>query len=248
MLHIAICDDISGQLDLLKRSVDSFFRLKGGISYSLETFFSSKELLFSFEKGNSWDIVILDIVMPDVLGTDVARILRERGDQSAIIFTSFSSEYAVEAFSLNALHYVLKPFKEADFHEAMERAVNTLSTKIGKTLIIQMEDGVVENVNVDDIIFIESVGYRRCVHTKHGIFEEIKKTLTLFLEELDSCSPGQFIIPYRGYIINLEAVKTITVRNIVMQDGTEILLKRGDYRKIRDIFFNWSFRKEGGRI
>ena len=77
-------------------------------------------------------------------------------------------------------------------------------------------------------------------------FTEVKLILSRLLEELNRLSPGQFITPYRGYIINLNAVRTLMPKRIEMENGSEIIIKAGDYRKIKEILFNYSFIETGG--
>ena len=57
--------------------------------------------------------------------------------------------------------------------------------------------------------------------------------------------PGQFFVPYRGYIVNKEAIESVKPDGIVLQEGIVIPVKAGDFRKIREMFFEWTFRQEG---
>lgn len=83
----------------------------------------------------------------------------------------------------------------------------------------------------------------RVVCTWGGVYEEMRKTLASLLEELDGLCPGRFFSPYRGYIVNLDHIATMTPAHIEMRDGARILIKRGDFRRIRDIFFAWTFSR-----
>ena len=65
------------------------------------------------------------------------------------------------------------------------------------------------------------------------------------MEEFNNLSPGQFIQPYRGYIVNQNVIRTITPEHLVLHNGDSILIKRGDFRRLREIFFSWSFRNGG---
>ena len=117
--------------------------------------------------------------------------------------------------------------------------------------MLQLANGIAHAVDIDDILYIESIAYRRAVHTGTAVYEETRKTLSKLMEELDGLSPGQFIQPYRGYIVNLDAVRTVATDRIVMQNGDSVLIKRGDFRRLRDVFFSWSFRRKddaGGTI
>lgn len=241
-MRIAICDDDRKELDSIRQSLDNYF-CHSSIRVSVHEFNDPRLFLRSIEQGIPWDIVLLDICMPGVLGTDIAKRIRERHDKTEIIFLTVSRDYAVEAFSLKAAHYLLKPFTEAEFNEAFDRAITPFLKKEIKPLLLQLENGVVQKVDFKDIIYIESVGYRRVVHTLAASYEETKKTLSRLFDELEEIAPGQFIMPYRGYVINLDAVRTITSNHVKMQNGDEILIKRGDFRRLRDVFFSWSFRE-----
>ena len=161
--------------------------------------------------------------------------------ESKIIFISSSRDYAVDAFALGAVHYITKPVGRRAFEEAMNRAMESLKQKEGGKLMINMRNSMVQSVECSKIIYIESIGYTRIVHTAAGNYEEVKHTLSALYEELEKICHGQFIMPYRGYIVNLDSIRTITPGKITLCDGSTVLIKRGDYRRIRDIFFSWVF-------
>ena len=136
----------------------------------------------------------------------------------------------------------MKPFSQDDFNEAMNRAVSAFLAIKPRKLLLQIGNGTVKAVDIEDILYIESVAYRRVVHTADAIYEEARMTLAKLEEKLEELSPGQFIQPYRGYIVNLSAIKTISTDRIVMQNGDSIIIKRGDFRRLREQFFQWSFK------
>ena len=242
MFRIAICDDQDDSLRLIDRAVTRYFLERSDLQADISRFDNPLEFLNALHSSGGWDIVILDVCMPEVNGTEIAREIRNRHDRTEIIFISYSTEYAVEAFALNAVHYVLKPLNEKDFREAMDRAIKPFSEREKKTIMLLLANGIVQAVDIKEILYIESVAYRRLVHTSTTLYEETRKPLAKLHEELEALSPGQFILPYRGYIVNLDAIRTISTDRIIMQNGDFILIKRGDFRHLRDIFFQWSFR------
>ena len=244
LFHIAICDDSGNQRKAVQEALDTYLLSHGYDEVKVDVFDDPRIFLETLEKCGGWDVVLLDICMPDILGTDIARRIRERHDRTEIIFLTVSSDYAVEAFSLNAAHYVIKPFTQDVFDEAMDRALLSFEKTV-HNIMLQMENGAIQAVDIDDIIFIESVGYKRVIHTKEKNYEETKQSLSKLIDELNKLSPGQFIQPYRGYIANLDAVRTISNDRMIMQDNSPILIKRGDFRKLRDVFFRWTFRNNG---
>ena len=108
MLRIAICDDQSESLRLIDRAVRSYIASLPDPAADISLYDEPERFLEALSSSGGWDVVILDVCMPGMNGMDVARRIRSRHDRTAIIFISFSSDYAVEAFSVNAVHYVLK--------------------------------------------------------------------------------------------------------------------------------------------
>ena len=143
-------------------------------------------------------------------------------------------------FTYADLKLVLQRINTA-LEEALDRAISFKHPKPERRIVLYMKNAIIQSVECNDILYIESLGYHRIVHTRQGVFEETKQTLSTLLEELECLCPGQFCSPYRGYIINLNEISTITPSHIVMRDGFKVLMKRGDYRRIRDIYFAWTF-------
>ena len=244
MIRIAVCDDQKKHLQEMNKALEDYLSRHSSFAADISLFSDTASFRSALHSSGGWDIVILDICLPlGELGTDLAREIRERHDRTEIIFVSVSRDFAVDAFSLNAVHYVVKPFSQEDFDAAMDRAFSHFSGGEEKRLVLNLENGEIRKAAVDDIIYIESVGYRRIVHCPGISYEETRTPLSRMLSDLEAMSPGQFIMPYRGYIINLDAVRTITVDGILMQNGDHILIKRGDFRKLRDRFLSWSFRE-----
>lgn len=243
MFSIAICDDQHDQLKAIGKALDSYAASHPRMEIEPEFFANPLQLIGKLSSGAEWDAVILDVCMAGMMGTEAAREIRKKLGSIPIIFISISREYAVEAFSLNAVHYLVKPYSQDGFDEALDRALGPLPARSSGKVMLKLRSGILHSVDADSILFIESVGYSRLVHTDGNIYEETRKTLSSFMEELGKLRPGMFIQPYRGYIVNMEAIRTIEPRRIVLRNGEGILIKRGDFRRIRDQYFSWSFGK-----
>jgi two-component system LytT family response regulator len=168
------------------------------------------------------DLVLLDVQMPDCTGLDV---VREIGPQNmpAVIFVTAYDDYAVSAFELNAVDYVLKPFEEARLRESLERARKriaqdsqaVLSQKLEALLEIQghkwPERIVVRNgeryefVPVESIDWIESANNYVQLHCgpKQYLLGE---TMTSLEARLD---PAKFARVHRGRIVNIKRIVSL---------------------------------------
>ena len=245
MIGFAVCDDDERERTLVCAFLDEYLSEHTEIAAKTKEFPSAVALYKTVEEGKIPDILLLDICMPTMSGVTLARKIRNRNLPVKIIFLTTSRDYAVEAFHLEASHYLVKPISKKDFAAALDRVLEAFKAQ-PKRISITGGAGVTSFIDIDDIIYIESQGYRRYVHTKSEKLTETKRTLTQFLDAFEELSPGQFVSPYRGYIINLNEIRTITSKYIEMQDGAHILIKAGDYAKIKKTYFNYSFVQGGG--
>ena len=106
MVRIAICDDLQEQLDIIKKAVQQYFHDKKEPT-EVFTYNNAMDFVEAFEKEGNFDIVLLDICMPGLLGTDIAAEMRKQKSRAEIVFLSTSEEFAVEAFAVRAAHYLL---------------------------------------------------------------------------------------------------------------------------------------------
>lgn len=117
MIAVAICEDEKHILEELRKKVANYMNRKT-LSASINTFTSGEELLKSKKK---FDIILLDLMLPGIHGLEVARQI---SDRSRVIFITSYREHAVEAFDVNAVHYLVKPVTEERLFQALDRAVN----------------------------------------------------------------------------------------------------------------------------
>lgn len=245
MLRIAICDDRPEQLALIRAALRAYFDPRGETP-EVSAFDNSLLFLENLAQTGGWDIVLLDICMPGILGTDVAREIRQRRDKTEIVFLTASDEYAVDAFALKAAHYLMKPFTQAQFDEAMGRATARFENGRVKNLVVKPEGGGAQMVDIGDILYIESRRHVLTVHTKTGDLTEGRRSLSRMLEELEALSPGQFIMPYKGYVVNQRAVTAIEPEQLLLRGGARVPIPRRSYREIQNRYFDYLFPKNGG--
>ena len=246
MLRIAICDDMENDRAIVCRGVEDYLAARRSWKGKVDVYASPSALLDALEAGGVWDIALLDVCMPGMLGTQVARELSQRLENLTFLFLTTSTDYAVEAFALGAAHYLVKPFTQEQLAAALDRATAPYLNQEKKGLLLHTENGVIRRVPLGKISYIESVGRLRVIHTPDGNLEERRQSLSALHDQLCALSPGQFIAPYRGYIVNQDAIRTITTQGILLHNGAEIPLKEGDFRKTRDVYFQWIFQ-EGGK-
>ncbi|HEY1128944.1 MAG TPA: LytTR family DNA-binding domain-containing protein [Roseateles sp.] len=191
------------------------------------------------------DLVFLDIQMPKLTGLEVLELT---GRRDGVIFTTAYDQHAMRAFELNAVDYLLKPFSQARFDAALERArrllgqaepgLERLVAPAGPRLsrvLVRDGDGM-QVLPVDDIAYIEAQADQVAFHA-HGR-EHLKSQRISELEtQLD---PARFVRVHRSFIINLAALqgleRTDSDAHVArMKNGKRIPVSRSGYDRLRAV-------------
>lgn len=240
-MQIAICDDNSEQLEIIHTLVESYAKRYDELSIQTTLYDAPLSFLEAWSKNGCYDILLLDICMPGILGTEVAKEIRARKENTEIIFLTTSSEFAVEAFTLKAAHYIVKPFSQAQFDEAMNRAVEKHKNKKVKNISLKLRSGEARLLDINEIIYVESFSHSQHIHLKTGEQIETRQTLSELLSLLREHAKEQFISPYKGYIVNQKGITSIQPGKVILKSGVQLPLVKRNFKEIKDGYFAFMF-------
>jgi two-component system, LytTR family, response regulator len=177
------------------------------------------------------DLVFLDVQMPECGGFEVLKML-EGGDMPVIVFVTAYDEYALRAFDAGALDYLLKPFDDARFHLAMQRAKQQIAAKESLPTpetprLTVRSAGQVMYVPVPDIDWVEAADYYVCLHVGNKS-HLLRKSMAELEQELD---PRIFCRIHRSTIVNLRKVCTLEIDaagdyEVILAGGHKLRLSR----------------------
>lgn len=237
-MRIAVCDDIPKELEKILTALAIYEKAHPELCFEIDNYSTAIDILNAVEKGNGYDIAFLDIFMPGVLGTDIAEEMLSKSPDMGIIFLTISDEYAVEAFAMNATHYLLKPFSQEQFDTAMDRAVN----KVVDCDVISLScvDGVYR-IRMREIIFIESQGHYLRLRLSSGEILRLRKKIFQMFEEIKKHS--EFIRVGASYIVNLSFVRKISFHSIYMYNEEKIPIPRRSSKNVHKAYMDFC-RKE----
>lgn len=153
------------------------------------------------------DLIFLDIEMPSKNGMDFYKSISQN---TKVIFTTAYSEYAVDAFSLNAIDYLLKPFSFERFKSAIEKVKISNENNDAKYLSIRA-DYKLHKINFNDIQMIEGLDDYIQIHLHDHSKITARSSMKNIMEKL---SEKDFIRVHRSYIVPVNNIKTIVNRNI----------------------------------
>ena len=241
MLHIAICDDEQVCLNEIKTLLLSFMQQKD-IETEVSAFSHPFELSAAFEKGQLFEIYLLDVYMPGMTGITLAQELRSRGIRSPIIFFTSSADHALEAFGVGAVQYLMKPLQRQAFFAAMETALEKVGSGRRRQLIFK-SGGYYHAVEPHEILFSEAKGNYENLHLQNGDILPVRMTAGELYEQL--APAGCFIRCGASYILNLAHARRLNPKFVLMADGSEVPIPRGAFPELKTRYFEFFSRWEG---
>jgi two-component system, LytTR family, response regulator len=185
------------------------------------------------------DLVFLDVQMPECDGFDVLEILGSDLPPT-VVFVTAHDEYALRAFDAGALDYLLKPFDDARFQRALDRAKDRLAhhavprTRCVERLVIK-STGQVLFLSVSEIDWIEAADYYACLHVGDET-HLLRRTLSDLERELDA---GKFCRIHRSVIVNLDRIRGLEVKGdgeyeVVLNSKDRLRLSRRFRKNLQD--------------
>ena len=196
--------------------------------------FEAENLLSGVEliKKEQPNIVFLDIEMPEHSGLEILNFIEKEDYNFEIIFTTAYSEYAIQAFQLAAIDYLLKPVRPSQIKEAVDKALQFSGSKQIDKRLAELKNSLnnanfskiglpvangIKFVNFDEIIMFEADGMYTKIATINDAEILISKPLKHFVEILKKQSV--FYKPHRSYLVNLSFIK-----EYIKKDGGYIVM------------------------
>jgi two-component system response regulator LytT len=158
------------------------------------------------------DLVFLDVEMPKMNGMEVAKALSELKNMPLIIFATAYPQFAAEAFRINAIDYLLKPYVDEQLRQAIMRVEKNLFQQTKVEIVSNLgklaveKDGEIDYVHIDDILYmfreekVTKIITQKCEY-------EVKTALKDLESRLESFS---FFRIHKGYLVNLKYVSRLT--------------------------------------
>lgn len=239
-MDIVIIDDEQFALSYLKKIVMESQEVE-----RVTTFSDALEGL-SYLISNSADLVFLDIEMPKLNGLYIAEQLKKIHPNIRICFVTGYSEHAVEAFELQAIDYIVKPYNRTRVKEVLislnaavdeVKGLDNLVDHLPQPLdiICVLEEETIKFINIEDLIFIEYKDRQSVLVTDDAIFKS-NKSLSYYEKRMDD---GKFFRCHKCFLINLEKIGSIIPKenytyDVVIESMEALIpLSRSKYKLLK---------------
>ena len=235
MIRIAIVDDEKVIREQIKKLIE-----KKQTESVIDTYCSGEEFLLA-DRG--YDIVFLDIQMDGINGIDAARALRQKAEDTVLIFVTGVKEYVFDAFDVGAFHYLIKPLEEIKFSSVYDRAALEAGKKkrqgMGQLFVKTRNRNV--TLEQSDILYIESRAKKVEIHTRTDIIEAYAG-----IGELEKQLSENFYRCHRGYLVNMAFISEYSSDSITLNNGETIILTKEKYGEFVKVYMR--YLKNGGGI
>lgn len=197
------------------------------------------------------DLLFLDVQMPELSGIEV---LKKLDRIPFVVFSTAYDKYALQAFEVNAVDYLLKPYDRARFDQAVQRALQRMQNEESPTEQLQLllnslqldktdanrfwikESGSLKPIKHEEIDWIEAMDDYACLHVGKR-----NHLVNLTMRELEArLDEKMFMRIHRSTIVNLDRIKELRPMGdgryqVVLLDGTQLSLSRGQAKKVKEL-------------
>ena len=238
-MRIAIVDDLSDERRLLCGRLENAFKRRNVRMEILE--YENGEAFINAAMQDRFSAAFLDIYMDGIDGVETAKRLRAFNAECLLIFTTTSTEHALQGFQVRAMDYLVKPFTEADIDRLTEEMLARLP-RPDMYLEIRINGSDIR-LSCKSIVYAEHFAHMIHVHTTAGKTLITRRPFKDFIAPLQG--DARFFICGRGVIANLEHASDFDGTAFIMDDGSRVVVSRDLAKTARQVFME--FLIEGRR-
>lgn len=240
--RIAICDDEIYYQDELCNLLKTYEN-ESGNKLDICRFSKGEKLLEDYEKA-IFHILILDIEMEGLSGMETAREIRKTDENVIIIFATSFDNYALGAFEVNALNYLVKPVDYVKLKKVMSTATaatdfmrDQISARKRYLEVKVKNTGV--HIEIAKIKYIEKKRNTCIIHTTDNAYA-CYETLAQLYDKLDV---NKFCYVHQGYIVNFDMILEVGKTMVVLADYMEVPVSRKYYKGLKERFIEQIYVK-----
>ena len=228
VIKIAICDDEEKAVALHEKIVRACLQAQG-VGYEITTYTQSRNLLYDIsDDAFFFDLILLDIEMPEISGMEIPQKVKDYLPNVKIIFVTSHTEYAIDAFELSIFRYVPKNNLETKLTAAVIDAAKLIELEAGQEYTIQTANRM-EKIPYKDVFYIQRDGKNSSIVSSTGT-SKVRKSLQQVFDELNA---PEFIFIDRGYIVNIVQIMKISDSIAVLKSGEQLPISRSHLQEVK---------------
>ena len=235
MYCIAICEDdttLRGDLERLCHALLDDLAPE----HSISAFATADALSQALSAGETFDLLLLDILMEGKSGMELAHEIRGRDDQVSIVFLTSSAEYLKEGYSVRPLQYLFKPVDQKELADALKTDLYLHHRP--KTLTLR-SGGMAVALHIDNILYLESRNHSVAFCMTNG-----EQLFRISLNKAEQLLPAErFCRCHNSYLVNMAHIAQTGRRELILFDGTRLPVSQSCRETINRRFVEFLIHK-----
>lgn len=167
MFSVAIIEDEKDEMKLLESYLARYSKENG---CDFRSVWFGNPIVFLENCKQGYDLIFLDIELPDMMGMDVARKFRETDSNAALVFVTNMAQYAIDGYSVDADDFIVKPVSYYDFAMKLTRVLKKIN-RCEVDRVTLYSDGMAKLVSLTDVRYVEVHNHTLLYHSVDGIYE-----------------------------------------------------------------------------
>lgn len=232
-LTIAICDDDPAFRAVMRSSIEAAFYRCGTDVFVAEA--SSAAVLDNLMRHMAFDLIFLDIDMPELDGIRFGEQLRSRGILTDILYVSNMEERVYDIFRVHPWSFIRKRRFADEIGAAAEEYV-CARRKQAEPILLQTTDGKTLPIHPAALLYVEAAGKQQKLFMEDRADPVSVRTSLRELEEM--LLPHGFIRIHKGFLVNYRIIKRITSRSVLLDNGTDLPVGRDRLAAARERYLS----------
>lgn len=232
-MKFAVCDDNIDELQNTESLLKSYCNLHCDKNIEIFCFENAETLIRHNNENDFFDVVIIEIYFSEYTGIDLAKKIKEINPYCKIIFLTVSRDFAIDAFTVDATHYLVKPCTKDELFSALDKAISSISNSNTANMVFNV-GGSKTKIDIKKVLYFETSKHYQVARTIDGNQYSIRITNENMSKQISHFDC--FFRCGRTYIVNMEYISEINSKVIIFDNGLTLPMIRGVYQTLNDAY------------
>ncbi|PHV70919.1 LytTR family transcriptional regulator [Sporanaerobium hydrogeniformans] len=242
MLKIAICDDQPKELTMMQSYITEYLTAYG-LSAEVKQYTHPDDLLHQLQ-ADCFHLYLLDIVMPMVNGLELGKEIRCFDREAQIIYITTEPQYALQAYSVNPINYLIKPVDKHQLFDTLTLAISKIDLSEEQTLAVKTADSI-RVLKPSDILFCEYKNHVALYILTGGeelVSRTIRESFADYIKPL--LEKPYFLTCHKAFVVNMRYIEEFAKDSFTLRGGKIVPISAKQYIAVRDSYTDYLMAKE----